>query len=139
MTWTSALIDELRIAYPKEGARPFAIRHGLTRNAVIGKAQRLGLSSPSGLRGGRRPNALRPARDPSDRPMRADRPKRAKAPLVIQRGPEQVSTFHHCKWPVEGTGLGVRYCGEPVRVRDGRCAPYCPDHCEKAFLRKGAA
>ena len=116
---------------------------GVTRNAVIGKIHRLGLS------GRAVPSApARPARSPAPR-----RPPRTTAPRLIPpvrptpgperiepapEGPGLVSSVaalgaHLCKWPIgDPKAAAFSFCGRPAN------GPYCPTHKAKA-VRPGTA
>lgn len=113
---------------------------GVTRNAVIGKVHRLGLSgraAPSA------PRAVAP------RPARARRPRRISAPRPISvsrtfvlpeapEGPGLISDLvqlraHACKWPIgDPKCSGFSFCG---RHAEGR---YCVAH-EAQGVRPGTA
>jgi GcrA cell cycle regulator len=115
---------------------------GVTRNAVIGKVHRLGLS-------GRAP-ASAPSRAPrtatprSRRPRRAPPLRKAPAPPPVQAyapAPEGPGLFedmallgaHACKWPIgDPKSPEFSFCGRPA---DGR---YCAAH-EQTGVRPGTA
>ncbi|HEY3696266.1 GcrA family cell cycle regulator, partial [Phenylobacterium sp.] len=105
---------------------------GVTRNAVIGKVHRLGLS-------GRAP-ASAPSRAPRTATSRSKRPRRAPplrkppAPPPVQayapapEGPGLIEDMallgaHACKWPIgDPKSPDFSFCGRPA---DGR---YCAAH-----------
>jgi GcrA cell cycle regulator len=119
---------------------------GITRNAVIGKLHRLGLS-------GNDKNSVRfDAANPYDETMVEDLrvadvvsadPKpatlRQDEAIVIAKKPKPAPksavsiaelTEGMCRWPAEESESGgFRYCGEPT---DGT-APYCVSHCKLAY------
>jgi GcrA cell cycle regulator len=115
---------------------------GVTRNAVIGKVHRLGLS-------GRAP-ASAPSRAPrtatprSRRPRRAPPLRKAPAPPPVQayapapEGPGLIEDMallgaHACKWPIgDPKSPEFSFCGRPA---DGR---YCAAH-EQTGVRPGTA
>lgn len=124
-----------------------------TRNAVIGKAHRLGLSG--------RPSPVRAPRDPGVKtPVRQARPKpvtghgHPRLPLMARPNPNPVRkaesaarpqpvevvpgpgvtllkvTDKMCKWPIGHPGDdGFRFCGN--QSRDG--SPYCEGHAQLAY------
>jgi GcrA cell cycle regulator len=115
---------------------------GVTRNAVIGKIHRLGLSS--------RQQPSKPARlQPTAPPRTARRRPPAKAALTLRppplhtrpepvpEGPGLVSSLtelgaHVCRWPIgDPKSATFSFCG---RAASG---PYCPNHKAQA-LRPGA-
>jgi len=119
---------------------------GVTRNAVIGKVHRLGLS-------GRAP-ASAPSRAPRTATPRPNRPRRAAVaapplrksparPLVradapAPEGPGLIGDMallgaHVCKWPIgDPKSPDFSFCGRPA---DGR---YCAAH-EQTGVRPGTA
>jgi GcrA cell cycle regulator len=107
---------------------------GLTRNAVIGKANRLGLPE-------RKPAKARP-RKPAPRPAyhRPTSPRRF--PALRPQLPDAQSTLgsialldlrdHHCRWPVgDPRRSGFAFCGERADLAAKR--PYCPHHARIAY------
>ena len=113
---------------------------GVTRNAVIGKVHRLGLS---GRRAASAPRgtSTRPARQPRIRraaPARMARPVHPArtAPIVAPEGPGLVGDLaclpvHACKWPIgDPKSDDFSFCGRPA---DGR---YCAAH-EAQGVRPG--
>ena len=112
---------------------------GVTRNAVIGKVHRLGLSGRATPSQPQRPvfKAPRPAR-----PAVAATPRRAPAeaaPLPVPRptfyaeepGSATVLTLgaHMCKWPIGDPSTdGFTFCGR--RSSEG---PYCGEHARVAY------
>lgn len=146
-TWTDERVDELkrRRFGLKESCGFIARAMGVTRSAITGKINRLGLSEP------------RPEKATAPRPLVSLRPitsagrerktrvsKRARDDGPAYIGPEAteiVSEFVppnpvtlvqlepcHCRWPIESPGA-VLYCGEIPK--DER--PYCPAHCLVAY------
>ena len=115
---------------------------GVTRNAVIGKVHRLGLSgrgTPSAPRAiAPRPTRPRPLRRAApSRPARVVRPDLAVVPATLE-GPGLVDNLvhlaaHACKWPIgDPKSPGVSFCG---RRADGR---YCAAHAAQG-VRPGTA
>jgi GcrA cell cycle regulator len=115
---------------------------GVTRNAVIGKVHRLGLSG--------RAAASAPARAPRTAPPRPTRPRRValaasavgKPPVLAfapaPEGPGLIGDMallgaHVCKWPIgDPKSPDFSFCG---RQADGR---YCAAH-EQTGVRPGTA
>ena len=116
---------------------------GVTRNAVIGKVHRLGLSgrrAPSAP--ARAPRVAAPRMPRSARPARSPRPVRPAlsvvAPPSTPEGPGLVDNLIHlvahvCKWPIgDPKRPDFSFCG---RRTDGR---YCTAH-EQLGVQRGTA
>lgn len=113
---------------------------GKGKNAVIGKARRLGL--PPLASGYKRPDVPMLRRKPQKirlvpkppAPPRIAKPAPERASVVSMPPPPEIARVagvldleqHHCRWPV-GTG----YCG--AHKLDGRS--YCPGHHARATTR----
>ena len=106
MTWTADRIAELERLWAT-GATTAEIgrRLEISKNAVVGKAHRLGLPG--------RPSPIRREALPPP-------------PAVVDlRGPP-------CQWPFgDPGGEDFHFCGAPV-VAD---RPYCREHCARAYVR----
>ncbi len=115
MEWSSERVETLRRMWAQGvSARDIAERlGGITRNAVIGKAYRLGLSGQAA-----------PVKPPQEKPSR---------PLASILD----LTERMCRWPSghpDQEGFG--FCGRPVSP--GRS--YCREHCVQAYApRKDTA
>jgi GcrA cell cycle regulator len=115
MEWTSDRVEILRQLWQQgQTASQIAAQlGGVTRNAVIGKAHRLGLSQKA-------TPVVRP--EPAPRPVAA-----AVASSVTGRG---------CLWPVgDPKQPDFHFCGQPSET--GR--PYCAEHCAVAYHRRSDA
>jgi GcrA cell cycle regulator len=150
--WTEAAIETLRqLALEGKSASSIAVALGAaSRNAVIGKANRIGVK----LTGNLRPSAPRAPRTSSGRPRRpaiarTDRAlrKRAVVPaLPREREPTWLlaeaeigemlkvglEDIHEgaCRWPLgDPTSEDFVYCG--LQTAQGRS--YCPGHCRMAY------
>ncbi len=121
MPWTEDRIAKLKKFWTKGlSASQIAgeLGEGVTRNAVIGKAHRLGLKS-------------RPS------PVKTDPKKLRKAPVkpaVQTASSHRVSllqlTERICKWPIGHPGEeDFHFCG--TASVSGH--PYCAEHCEMAY------
>jgi len=116
---------------------------GVTRNAVIGKVHRLGLSGRAVPSVPARPARISiprsPRRETAPRPKPVARHATLPAsPAPPPEGPGLVSSMaalgaHACKWPIgDPKASSFSFCG---RLANG---PYCPAHKAQAF-RPGAA
>lgn len=124
---------------------------GVTRNAVIGKVHRLGLSgraAPSQpTRTTFRAPRPRPAQPSAPRRIEAAQPRTAPAaptpppaPTPELPGTATVLTLgaHMCKWPIgDPTSADFSFCGR----RAGEGATYCVEHAKLAYqpqIRRGS-
>ena len=90
---------------------------GITRNAVIGKAHRMGLSS--------RPSPIKQAVTP---PPLVAKPRSPAAKPAAHAGGGRA-----CSWPVgDPKEPDFHFCG--AGIEPGR--PYCAHHCAQAYQRK---
>ena len=145
--WTNPRVESLKTLW-LEGLSASQVAKqlgGVTRNAVIGKIHRLGLSGRAA--GGNAPPRVRTARAvrrASPPPGRLAAPPCAGAkrePVVLQfEGPGRIRSMaqlhgHVCKWPIgDPHGADFSFCGEDA-PGDG---PYCDDHHRRAH-RPGKA
>jgi GcrA cell cycle regulator len=127
---------------------------GVTRNAVIGKVHRLGLSgraAPSQpARATFRPSRPRPAVQPTQAPsaprrIEAVQPRAVAAPSVPAPMPDLPGTAtvmtlgaHMCKWPIgDPSSTEFSFCGR--RASEG---VYCVEHARVAYqpqVKRGGA
>ena len=146
MSWTDARIEQLRQGW-NQGLTATEIAKelgdGITRNAVIGKAHRLGLKArPSPVKGGEATIAevatasvATPA--PAAAPVAAPRPAvvaprkmRPVAPAKPLRTSLLDLSEKVCKWPIGHPGdADFHFCGKPSNAG----FPYCNDHCLQAY------
>ena len=158
MEWTNERVDELRRLWGQgqTASRIAELLGGVTRNAVIGKAHRLG------LRG--RPSPIRREEGhghPASRPVRAAVPAAILAEELTREPPPPAieapvpppmpaaatgaaagaskmarNSSKGCSWPVGDPKLpGFHFCG--AEAVPGR--PYCAQHCTQAYQRKPEA
>jgi GcrA cell cycle regulator len=145
MEWSSERIEQLRSLW-QEGlsASQIAVSlGGITRNAVIGKAHRLGLTGrPSPIKN--RPVGVsrpRPPRRPrvevsAPRVMAPPVPPRrieAPPPVETEDGPGATIltlTDRICKWPIgDPRHADFHFCGRA----SAEGLPYCTDHARRAY------
>jgi GcrA cell cycle regulator len=145
-TWNAERVDALK-RYFAAGLSCSRIAHeiGVSRNAVIGKMNRLGLSRPKEARQRERAGAKRPKIPRSwayDRPTIAAQQKMLKQAFpdaqpgeeVPIRGGRGCTLFElgqeKCRWPISTPGAAdFCFCGnEPVKG-----LPYCPGHARVAY------
>jgi len=144
MSWTDERVSTLKKLW-LDGLSASQIAKqlgGVTRNAVIGKVHRLGLSGRAAPSQPSRPvfKAPRPAR-PAPAPIVQRRVETPAAPLAApsmaqvyrteEPGSATVLTLgaHMCKWPIGDPSTdSFTFCGR--RQNDG---PYCNDHARIAY------
>ncbi len=141
MGWTEERVEILKKLW-LEGLSASQIAKqlgGVTRNAVIGKVHRLGLSgraTPSQPRRAtyKAPRAPRPV---SAAPRRVAEPSHQPAPrpqVYREEAPGSATVLtlgaHMCKWPIgDPSSDSFTFCGK--RAEDG--IPYCTDHARVAY------
>lgn len=142
-TWTDDAVETLTRLW-RQGdlsAAMIARRLGVTRNAVLGKIHRLGLSQP---RRPRPPAIAPPARRAKSRPIApvarapASAPVRTPPKLAAEVGPGLVARLEDlppraCHWPLgDPQAADFTFCG-----RKAEAGPYCPAHAGVAYRGRG--
>jgi GcrA cell cycle regulator len=142
MSWTDDRVETLKKLW-LDGLSASQIAKqlgGVTRNAVIGKVHRLGLSgraTPSQPQRPvfRAPRPPRPATPPPPRRIEAAQPAAPSLPsmpsMPEEPGSATVLTLgaHMCKWPIgDPSSDSFTFCGR--RIGDGS---YCVEHARVAY------
>ena len=145
MAWTEDRVEILTKLWA-EGLSASQIANrlgGVTRNAVIGKVHRLGLSGrakPS------RPKTVSKSKPSVKRVASKPRAPRKPAPVIQPPAPPppveakplpngEYATIltirdHMCKWPIgDPAASDFRFCGRRVKESE----PYCEAHCSVAY------
>jgi GcrA cell cycle regulator len=138
--WPPARVAQLRALVENEGATSgqIALRMGCSRNAIIGKCNRLGLRLPNatGLRA--RPYRRRKPKPPvaAPRPTWKPTPRRAPAEAAQEVFADRVSIFElsseTCRWPLWALDVPFHekfYCGG--WTIEG--SPYCAGHARLCY------
>ena len=144
MGWTDERVETLKKLWLEGLSASQIAKHlgGVTRNAVIGKVHRLGLSGRATPSQPARPafKAPRPARPLMSTPnvhRRSAEAHPAPAPRIVQPyvelpGTATVLTLgaHMCKWPIgDPASADFTFCGR----RSGDEGPYCVEHARLAY------
>ncbi len=108
---------------------------GVSRNAVIGKAHRLGLSVSKAPK----PRPVAPSQ-PKPAVAAAPPPPPAPPPAPPKREPDaraaDLPWHRRCQWPIGHPGeRDFHFCG--AAAADSK--PYCSEHCVLAYRQKEAA
>lgn len=136
--WTTERIDELKARWADgESASVIAnAMHATSRNAVIGKANRLGLFR-SKVTPPKRKRIRKSLRYVDNRFVIVEEPQIMikEPPPPIFKNPVSFAELAdcHCRWPGE-PGPQILFCGEPKL----NGYSYCPHHCQIAFAKPGA-
>lgn len=133
MGWTPETIEALnRLWAEGKSITEIGKLIGMTRNAVVGKAHRLGLAkrpSPIARAAGPRPaQAPRKVQPRAAKAVVAPAPARpAKAPVFR---PTRIANGPACRWPIGDPKTDdFHFCGDPSI--EGK--PYCEKHCAMAY------
>ncbi len=152
MDWTNERVEELRRLWGQgqTASRIADLLGGVTRNAVIGKAHRLGLRGrPSPIRRDETGAVARPAPVPRVSVPAPQPVKAAELPPVevtrsaplspaasTQSKVASAGGMRSCSWPMgDPKQAGFHFCGDEAVA--GR--PYCATHCGMAYQRKAEA
>lgn len=146
MAWTNDRVETLKKLWAQGLSASQIAKQlgGVTRNAVIGKVHRLGLS-------GRATPSRPPSRvSTASRPRPAVRPERSLAADSADAKPPRFAvralnaeltaaddlagvlnlTDHICRWPIgDPSEAGFQFCGR--KCKPG--SPYCEEHAELAY------
>ncbi len=130
MAWTDERVEKLRELWDKGlSASQIAkeLAEGVTRNAVIGKAHRMGLASrPSPVKSDPAKRAAATAKKkaaPKKEPGKVKVPAKGKVTILDL-------TESMCKWPIGHPGeADFHFCGKPSQPT----FPYCAQHCLEAY------
>ena len=142
MTWTPERMAELRQRWDVDGQSAATIGRlmGISKNAVIGKARRMGLEarrSPIKSKlslsdtGGINVGNERKGRNRKASNLRLGVPDDDEPCQPVQTVRSTGTSDKPCQWPLWGRGRPTDvFCGLPARIG----APYCPAHCARAYV-----
>ncbi len=136
MNWTPDRIEILRtMATDGRSASEAGVELGITRNAVLGKANRNGIRFASAHHGPRKPRQRAKAKishpiAPQPDPIPASPPAPARACSLLEL------TNETCRYPIAPEGEPYVACGAlDADMSDGM--PYCRVHARIAYRRPG--
>lgn len=126
MSWTEErIVDLTRLWEAGHSASEIGESLGVSKNAVIGKAHRLKLSS--------RPSPIRRTASVKPKRMRPPKPVHHIRPTPVYRAPAMPVGNQRCLWPHGDPGdEDFHFCGAAAVI--GK--PYCPDHCARAYITR---
>ncbi len=109
MAWTDEMVAELaRLWEQGLSTGDIGRQLGVSKNAVVGKAHRLGLTG--------RPSPIK---------RTSPKPKKEKQLSLVDLGP------NCCRWPIgDPRDPGFHFCGK--KALPGK--PYCPEHAAVAYV-----
>ena len=138
LDWSNRLIAQLWKLWmqtdPQLSAKAIAERMGISKNAIVGKAHRLGLPA--------RPSPIRQKGDSKPKLERLPGARRGAVSAeptaieviraLVREQPKPVARSTQCCWPIGEVGKpDFHFCG--ARSEPGR--PYCGEHCAVAYVR----
>lgn len=149
--WTPAEIQKLKTLWDEgfSGSEIATKFRGLTRNAIIGKAHRLGLQPRKAAHRSAKAKAKkttpkrRKAKPALDGPVCAEKsaPKGPEMGQVVEVSEPSTGELgllkvaaDKCCWPIGHPGQpGFHFCGCPTRDQDAGGGPYCEAHSLLAY------
>lgn len=164
MAWTDQMVEDLRTMW-KQGLTTAEIgkRLGVSKNSIVGKVHRLGLSGrPSPIKKKGETAAVKPTEDikPAkvstpveekkqepkseaksvEKPKMPEKkePKRECQKSELERNPRALSLMdldnHSCRWPIgDPKDEGFHFCGKKVKIGQ----TYCEEHSAIAYVKPG--
>ena len=135
MDWSDKDLDTLReLRAQRLSFSVIGKRMGRTKNACVGKAQRLGLSQTTALVR-KKPVPIKRLPKPKRVAPIPPEPLVQPSQFAVSHGPVTFMqlTDKTCRWPMSlPDGLQTVFCGS--LPKDG--APYCDQHCFIAYVRR---
>ena len=135
MGWTEERVEQLRTLWTEglSASQIARVLGGVTRNAVIGKAHRLGLAGPASPSRSERPRLpSTPKVQVRSAPM-SPAPVVEEDPVILDDGSfATVLTINDrmCRWPIgDPSENEFHFCGR--KPKNG--SPYCDAHARKAY------
>ena len=137
-------LRDLWYEVPQIPTKEIGRRMGFSKNSIVGKARRLGLTGrESPIRHGGQPAPAQPrAGRQTLPPLRSDDAQPAPrlkvvAPPPPPPPPPKMPRARECCWPLGEPGSkGFRFCDSPDVVGG---TPYCADHCKLAYTKSPAS
>jgi len=136
--WTDERVDELKARWRDgESAREIARNMDATsRNAVIGKAHRVGLIRIKVTALPKPKRQRKTLRYVDHRYVKGEETVKTEPPPPSFVNPIRFFDLReqHCRWPGAGEMPDLLFCGEPKL----NGYSYCPHHCRIAFAKPGS-
>ncbi len=135
MEWNEEAIERLRTLWAEgHSTAEIGRRMVISKNAVVGKAHRLGLvARPSPLRREMAPNEPRPPERTAPERTVPERPVVAAVPPPpVRAAPARSLRSSACCWPIGEPGTpSFRFCdGDALAGK-----PYCAEHAQLAYVK----
>jgi GcrA cell cycle regulator len=133
--WTHERITELKTRWDdgQTSTEIWQTMGATSRNAIIGKARRLGLPfrivpGDQGVKGRHGKNRNKHGRKMST----LIQPQPVEDPPLISSKPKKIWRLHNadCRWPCAGEGTEMLFCAAPAIIGQ----PYCAAHYRIAFV-----
>lgn len=134
MTWTPDRVALLQKLWDEgKSTAEIGRQLGVTKNAVVGKAHRMGLPSRPSPISRRRLKAVMASPLPKPGLRAFPRASADAEPDQMTRGPKGVAPGGtKCQWPIgDPRERGFHFCGAEAEA--GRS--YCAEHCAQAYIR----
>ena len=135
MAWTEQMVEDLRKMW-KEGLTTGEIgkRLGVSKNSIVGKVHRLGLSSKAEKITSDESNKKAEAVKESKKEEHFISTKIESKPQVRKDGKVMLTSLdnHTCRWPIgDPKDENFHFCGKKVRLGQ----TYCEEHAALAYVK----
>lgn len=134
MSWTEQEIKTATTMW-REGSSAteiaMALGSGKSRNAVVGKMHRLGLTGRSQANATSGHATVRRIQSREERAL-PNRETASPEPLPASEGVLHLDRrFNQCAFPITAATADMRVCGAETQ----ECSPYCPEHHQRCYTK----